>query len=165
MRIILEKLTPLEFNNSLACLEDLNISKYIHTLESPLDWKEIQSFSPKGNQSWISIGRTDAEAEVLILWPSDMKNWLIRKDPDAEKDWRLEEKGTTSDEMVGWHHWLHGRVWAISRSWWWTQKPGVLQSMGSQRVRHDWATELNWGRWKHFVKQAHWGWGGHSRQS
>ena len=78
------------------------------TLESPLDCKEIQPVHPKGNQSWIFIGRTDVEAETSILWPSDGKNWLIWKDPDAGKDWRREEKGTTEDEMVGWHHWLNG---------------------------------------------------------
>ena len=74
------------------------------TLESPLDCKEIQPVNPKGDQSWIFIGRTDAEAEAPILWPPDAKNWLIGKDPDAGKDWRWEEKGTTEDEMVGWHH-------------------------------------------------------------
>ena len=74
------------------------------TLESPLDCKEIQAVHPKGNQSWIVIGRTDAEAETPILWPPDAKNWLIRKDPDAREDWRQEEKGTTEDEMVVWHH-------------------------------------------------------------
>ena len=73
------------------------------TLESPLDIKEIQPVQPKGNQSWIFIGRTDAEAETLILWPPDVKSWLIGKDPDAGKDWR-QEKGTTEDEMDGWHH-------------------------------------------------------------
>ena len=78
------------------------------TLESPLDCKEIQPVHPKGNQSWIFIGRTDAEAETLILWPPDVKNWLIRKDSDARNDWRWEEKGTTDDEMVGWHHRLNG---------------------------------------------------------
>ena len=78
------------------------------TLESPLDYKEIQPVNPKGNQSWIFIGRTDAEAETPILWPPDAKNWLVRKDPDAGKDWRWEEKGTAEDEMVGWHHWLDG---------------------------------------------------------
>ena len=78
------------------------------TLESPLDCKEIQPVSPKGNQSWISIGRTDAEAKTPTLWPSNVKNWLIGKDPDSGKDWRQEEKGTTEDEMVGWHHWLDG---------------------------------------------------------
>ena len=78
------------------------------TLESPLDYKEIQAINPKGNQSWIFIGRTDAEAETPILWLPNMKNWLIWKDPDAGKDWRQEERGTTEDEMVGWHHWLNG---------------------------------------------------------
>ena len=77
------------------------------TLESPLDCKEIQPVHPKGNQSWIFIGKTDAEAEVPILWPPDAKNWLIWKDPEAGEDWR-QEKGTTEDEMVGWHHQLNG---------------------------------------------------------
>ena len=74
------------------------------TLESPLDYKEIQPVHPKGNQSWIFIGRTDAEAETPIIWPPDAKNWPIRKDPDPGKAWRQEEKGMTEDEMVGWHH-------------------------------------------------------------
>ena len=78
------------------------------TLESPLDCKEIQLVHPKGNQSWIFIGRTDAESEIPILWPLDVNNLLIGKDPDAGKDWRREEKGITEDEMVGWHHWLDG---------------------------------------------------------
>ena len=78
------------------------------TLESPLDSREIQPVHPKGNQSWILIGRTDAEAETAILWLPDVKNWLIWKDPNAGKDWRWEEKGTTEDEMVGWHHRLNG---------------------------------------------------------
>ena len=78
------------------------------TLESLLDCKEIQPVHPKGDQSWIFIGRTDAEAETALLWPPDVKNWLIWKDPDAGKDWRQEEKGTTEDEMVGWHHQLNG---------------------------------------------------------
>ena len=78
------------------------------TLENPLDCKEIQLVHPKGNQSWIFIGRTDAEAETPILWPPDVKNWLIGKDPDAGKDWGQEEKGTTEDEMVGWYHRLDG---------------------------------------------------------
>ena len=114
------------------------------TLESPLDCKEIQPVIRKGNQSWIFIGRTDAKLETPILWPHDVKNWLIGKDPDAKKDWR-QEKGMTEDEMVGWHHQLNGHwVWVNSGSWWWTGKPGMLQSMGLQRVGHDWATELNW---------------------
>ena len=78
------------------------------TLESPLGCKEIQSVHPKGNQPWIFIGRTDVEAETPILWPPDAKSWLSWKDPDAGKDRRPEEKGTTEDEMVGWHHWLNG---------------------------------------------------------
>ena len=78
------------------------------TLESPLDCEEIQSVHPKGNQSWMFIGRTDAEAETPILRPPDVKNWLIWKDPDAGRDWGQEEKGTTEDEMAGWHHWLNG---------------------------------------------------------
>ena len=78
------------------------------TLESLLDCKVIKPVNPKGNQSCMFIGRTDAEAEAPILWPPDMKKWFIRKDPDARKDWRQEEKGTTDDEMVGWHHWLSG---------------------------------------------------------
>ena len=79
------------------------------TLESPLDWKEIKPVNPKGNQFWIFIGRTDAEAETLVLWPLDVKSWLTVKDPDAGKDWRQEEKGTTEgDEMVEWHHWYNG---------------------------------------------------------
>ena len=91
------------------------------TLESPLDCKEIQLDNPKGNQSRIFIGGTDAEAEAPILWPPDAKSQLIRKDPDAREDWTWEEKGMTEDEMVGWHHLL--RCWK-------TGKPGVLQSMG-----------------------------------
>ena len=78
------------------------------TLENPLDCKEIKSVNPKGDQSWIFIGRTDAEAEAPILWPPDAKSQLTRKGPDAGKDWRQEEKGIIEDEMVGWHHWLHG---------------------------------------------------------
>ena len=83
------------------------------TLESPLDCKEIQPVHPKGNQSWIFIGRIDAEAETPILWPSDAKNWLIGKDPDAGKDWKHEEKGMTEDEMAGWHHWLDGHEFEL----------------------------------------------------
>ena len=114
------------------------------TLESPLDSKVIKPVHPKGNHSWIFIGRTDAEAEALMLWPPDAKNWLIGKDPDAGKDWRQEEKGKTEDEMVGWHHWLNGHEFeqlqelVIYREAW-----TVLQSVGSQRVGHDWVTELN----------------------
>ena len=114
------------------------------TLESPLDCKEIQPVHPKGDQSWIFIGKTDAEAEAPILWPPYVKSWLISKDPDAGKDWRQEKKGMTEDEMVRRHHWLHGHG---------SEKAlGVGEGQGSlaccspwgRRVRHDWATELNW---------------------
>ena len=110
------------------------------TVESPLNCK-IKPINPKGNQSWIFIGRTNAEAETPIPWPPDVKSRLIGKDPDAGKYWRQEEKGMTEDEMVGWHHWQWTWVWASSGSWWWNWKPGVLQSMGSQGVRRDWMSE------------------------
>ena len=111
------------------------------TLEMPLNNKEIQPVHPQVNQPWIFIGRTDVEAETAIPWPPDMKKWLFGNDPDAEKYWRQDEKEMTKDKMVGWHH---ERVWVNSGSWWWTGRPGVLQPTGSQRVGHDWATELNW---------------------
>ena len=115
------------------------------TLESPLDCKEIKPANTTGNQSWIFIGRTDAEAEAPILWPPDVKNWFIGKDANAGKYWRQEEKG----DYRGWDGWLTSLngwtwVWASSRSWWRIGKPGMLQSMGSQRFGHNWATELNW---------------------
>ena len=91
------------------------------TLESPFDCKEIQPVHPKGNQSWVFIGRTDAEAETPVLWPPDVKGWLIWKDPDAGRDWG-QEKGMTEDEMVGWHHRLNGRGFR------WT--PGVGDAQG-----------------------------------
>ena len=113
------------------------------TLESPLDCKEIQPVHPKRNQSWIFIGRTDAEAETLILWPPDVKNWLIWKDPDAGKDWRRRRVNRGGDGwMASLTRWTW--VWASSGRWWWIGKPGMLQSVGSQLVGHDWATELNW---------------------
>ena len=114
-------------------------------LESPLDCKEIQPLHSKGEQSCVFIGRTDAKAETPILWPPHAKSWLIGKDSDAGRDWGQEEKGTTEDEMAGWHHWLNGRE-SECGSWWWTGRPGVLRFMRSQRVGHDWATELN--RWQ-----------------
>ena len=119
------------------------------TLESPLDCKENKPVNLKGTQSWKLIGRTDTEAEALILWPPVVKSWLIGKVPDAGKDWRQKEKRVTENEMVGWYHCLNGTwVWVNSGSWWWTGRPGVLQYMGSQRVRHDCVTELNWWRSK-----------------
>ena len=115
------------------------------TLDSPLDCKEIQPVHPKENQAWVFIGRTDAKAETPILWPSDMKNWLIWKAPDAEKDWRQGGEG----DNRGWDGWMASPaqwtwVWVNSRCWQFTGRPGVLQSMGSQRFRHNWAIELNW---------------------
>ena len=99
----------------------------------------------KGNQSWVFIGRTDVEAETPILWPPDEKSWLNWNDPDAGKDWGQEEKGMTRGWdgcMASLTQWAW--VWVNSGSWWWTGRPGVLQSMGSQRVGHDWVTELKW---------------------
>ena len=115
------------------------------TFESPLDCKEIQPVHPKGDQSWVFIGGTDAEAETPILWPPDVKSWLIWKRPWC---WaRLKVGGEGEDR--GWDGWIASptqwtRVWVNSRNWWWTGRPGVLQFMGSQRVGHNWATELNW---------------------
>ena len=94
---------------------------YLYTLESPLDCKEIQPVHPKGDQSRVFIGRTDVEAETPILWPSEPKNQLFGKDLDAGKDWSGEEKGTTEDEMIGWHHWLNGHEFG------WTPGVGVGQ--------------------------------------
>ena len=111
------------------------------THESPLNCKEIKPVNLKGNQSWILTGKTVAEAP--ILWSPDAKNWFNGEDPDAGKDWKQKKKGTTEDGWVAsLTRWTW--VWASSGSWWWTGKPGVLQSMGLQRVGHSWATELNW---------------------
>ena len=112
------------------------------TLASPLDSKEIQPVHPKGSRSWIFIGRTDIEAETPKLWPPDVKSWLIWKDPDAGKDWRWEEKRTTEDEMVGWHHQFNGHEQAPGVGDWW----GSLACCcpWSHRVGQDWVTELNW---------------------
>ena len=113
------------------------------TLESPLDYKEIQPVNPKGNQFWIFIGWTDAEAETPVLWPPDVKNWLFREDHDAGKDWRQEEKGMTEDEMVGWHHQLDGHEFE--------QASGIGDGQGSLSCYSPWdhkesdTTErLNW---------------------
>ena len=110
------------------------------TLESPLDNKEIKSANLKENQPWILIGRNDAEAEALIFWSPDTNSQLIGKDSDAGKDWRQKEKRATENEMVGWHHWFNG-LGQTPRDGYRTWKPGVLQSIGSQRVRHNLATE------------------------
>ena len=108
------------------------------TLESPLDCQEMQPIHPKGNQSWVFIGRTDAEAETPVFWPSDAKSWFVGKDSDAGKDWRQEEKGTTKDEMAGWHHQLNGQFELALGVGDKTGRPGMLQSMRSQRFGH-WA--------------------------
>ena len=112
----------------------------LKTLESPLDCKEIQPVHPK-DQSWLFIGRTDVEAETLILWPPDMKSWLIWKDPDAGKDWGQEEKGTTDE--IGWHHWLdgHGFGWTLGVG----DGQGGLACCGSWGGKESDTTErLNW---------------------
>ena len=119
----------------------------LKTLESPLDCKEIQPVHPKGNQSWMFIGKTDAEAETPILWPPDVKNWLIGEDPDDEDLERLKVGGDGDNR--GWDGWMASQtqwtwVWVSSGSWWLTGRPGMLQSTRSQRVGHDWVTELNW---------------------
>ena len=115
------------------------------TLESLLDCKEIKPVNPKGNQFWIFIGRTDAEAETPILWPPDVKNWLIWEDPDAVP--RLKAGGEGDNR--GWAGWMASLtrwtwVWACYGNWWWTVKPGLLQSIGSQRVGYDCMTELSY---------------------
>ena len=113
------------------------------TLQSPLDCKEIQAVHPKGNQSWVFIGRTDVEAETPIFWPLDRKSWLIWKDPDVGKDWRQEEKGITEDEMVRWHHQLNGHAFG------WTpgvdDRQGGLACCGSWgRKESDMTERMNW---------------------
>ena len=118
------------------------------TLASPLDCKEIQPVHSEGDQSWVFIGRTDAEAETLILWPPDAKSWLIWKDPDAGRDWGQEEKGTTEDEMAGWHHQLDGHEFE------WT--PGVGDGQGGLACCDSWGRKesdttewLNWTELKY----------------
>ena len=113
-------------------------------LRVPWTAKEIQSSHPKGDQSWVFIGRTDAEVERPILWPPHAKSWLIGKDPDGGRDWGQEQKGTPEDEMAGWHH----RLDVHEFEWIWElvmdRRSGVLRFMGLQGVGHDWVTELNW---------------------
>ena len=135
----------------LSCLFDKNHPIRCEVITSFWFWLIVPSCSsmisvkpvnPKGNQSWIFIGRTDAEAKAPILWTPDAKSWRIGKDPDAGKDWG-QEKGTTEDEMVGWHHWLNGhefeQVPGIGDGWW----SLVCCSPWGCRVGHEWATELN----------------------
>ena len=130
------------------------------TLESPLDCKEIQPVHPKGNQSWISIGRTDAEAEAPKLWPPDANKWLIRKDPDARKDWRREE-GTREDEMVGWHHWLDGHEFE--------QALGVGDGQGSLECCSPWGRKesdtTEWLNWRNRLGLLHFSTLGHFQKA
>ena len=124
------------------CFQTMVLGK---TLESPLHCKEIEPVHPKRNESWIFIGMTDVEAETLILWPPDAKNWLIGKDPDAGKDWRQEEEGTTEDEMVGWHHRLDGHEleWTLGVS----DRQGDLVSSPQDCTESDLTEWLNWLKW------------------
>ena len=128
------------------------------TLGSPLGCKELQQVNPRGNQSWIFIGRTDAEAETPILWPPDAKNWLIGKDSDAGKDWRQEKKGMTEDEMVGWHHQLDGHEFE--------QDSGVGDGQWSLACYSPWGCKelgmiewLNWLNENYYCSSPHQKWG------
>ena len=123
------------------------------TLESPLDCKEIQPVHPKGDQSWVLIRRTDAEAETPILWPPHAEEVTHWKRPWC---WEGLGAGGEGDDR-GWDGWMASPtwwtwVWVNSGSWWWTGRPGVLRFMGLQRVRHDWVTELNWTEWVYLVQ-------------
>ena len=124
------------------------------TLESPLECKKIQPVHPKGNQSWIFIGRTDAEAETPILWPPDAKNWLIWKDPNAGKDWRQKEKGMTEDEMVGRHHRLNGHEFE--------RIPGSSEGQGSLACCDSWGCKesdmTEWLNWTEHHEKCRAGW-------
>ena len=119
------------------------------TLESPLDFKDIQLVHPKEDQSWVFIGRSDVEAETAILWPPDAKSWLTGKDPDAGKDWGQEEKGTTEDEMVGWHHQLNGHEFG------WTL--GVGDGQGGLACCSSWGhKELDMTEWLNWTELNMW---------
>ena len=128
------------------------------TLESPLDCKEIQPVHPKGDQSWVFFGKNDAKAETPVLWPPHAKRWLIGKDSDAGRDWGQEEKGTTEDEMAGWHHWLVGHEFE------WI--PGVGEGQGGLACCNSWGheesdtteqlNELNWTEHHWITKKVFW---------
>ena len=147
----------LEYKESWA-LKNWRFSTVVSqkTLESPLDCKEIQPVHPKGSQSWIFIGRTDAEAETPISWPPDSKKWLIWKDPDTGKEWRWEEKGTIEDEMVGWHHWCHSLDMSLSKLWelvtdretWHATVHGVMKSQTQLINWNDWTNPGKLSLWK-----------------
>ena len=139
----------LDYKESLAPKNWCFWTVVLKTLESPLDCKEIQPVHLKGNQSWIFIGRAETEAETPILWPPDAKSWLIWKDPDAGKDWGQEEKGTTEDVMVGWHHWLngHGFGWA----------PGVGDGQGGLVGCSSWGhKESDTIEWHNWTERTEW---------
>ena len=145
----LHSLSFLEFTQTHP-LPAFSLLKYISSSSSPLDCKEIQPVHPKGDQSWVFIGRTDVEAETPILWPPDVKSWLIGKDPDARKDRGQEEKGTTEEEMIRWHHRLSGHGFG------WT--PGVGDGQGDLAaevhgvVESDTTEWQNWTEWINSLK-------------
>ena len=146
------------------------------TLESPLHCKEIKPVNPKGNQSWIFIGRTEAEPETPILWPPDEKSWLIRKDPDSGKDWRQDKKGMTEDEKVGWHHQLDGHVFEqalgvgdeqgslVSCSPWGLKKSDTTERLNWTDVTKEGKTTEVKCHFHHIISRVHtlncycWGW-------
>ena len=132
----------LDFKESWA-LKNCCFWTVVKTLENPLDCKEIQPVHPKGDQSWVFIGRTDAKAETPILWPPDVKSWLIWKDPDAGKHWGQEEKETTEDEMVAWYHWLngHGFGWTLGVG---DGQGGLVCSSSWDCKELDTTERLNW---------------------
>ena len=125
------------------------------TIESPLDCREIQPVHPKGDQSWVFIGRTDVETETPILWPPHAKSWLIGKDSDAERDWRQEEKGTIEDEMAGWHYQLDGHEfeWTLGVG---DGQGGLACCNSWGHKESDWVTELNWTELKNCLKPLFW---------